>query len=51
MQGKLFDENKVHAGDIKKVIKWFLFMHQRNLLSVPTNQDNTSEEEDFIIVK
>ena len=41
-----YDENRVHVGDIKKVIKWFSFMHQRNLFS-STEEDNgaASEEE------
>ena len=41
-----YDEDRVHVGDIKKVIKWFSFMHSRQLL---TTQDDPvadqSEEE------
>ena len=28
-----FDRDQVSSGDIKKVIKWFLFLNERNLLS------------------
>jgi len=35
-----YDEERVHMGDIKKVIKWFGFLNDRNLLSL------TSEEEE-----
>ena len=28
-----FDRDQVSSGDIKKVIKWFIFLNERNLLS------------------
>jgi len=34
-----FDEDKVYISDIKKVIKWFNFLNERNLL-------HTSDEEE-----
>lgn len=27
-----FDEDRVHVSDMKKVIKWFTFLHERDLL-------------------
>lgn len=38
-----YDEDRVYLGDIKKVIKWYGFLKERNLLiAVP---DKTGEEE------
>ena len=37
-----YDEDRVHVGDIKKVIKWFSFMHSRQLLQ---NQDDPVTEQ------
>ncbi|HKK74593.1 MAG TPA: DUF5606 domain-containing protein [Saprospiraceae bacterium] len=37
-----FDENRVHTGDIKKVIKWFAFMKEHDLFA----QDTTTDEEE-----
>jgi hypothetical protein len=28
-----YDKDRVHIGDIKKVIKWFSFLNERNLLT------------------
>lgn len=36
-----YDENRVHIGDIKKVVKWFTFMYEHNLFE----EDATDEEE------
>ena len=36
-----FDRDQVSSGDIKKVIKWFNFLHERNLLSL---EEETIEE-------
>ena len=36
-----FDRDQVSSGDIKKVIKWFNFLHERNLLSL---EEETVEE-------
>ena len=38
-----YDEDKVFTNDVKKVIKWFNFLHQRNLL--PSESDGSDEEE------
>jgi hypothetical protein len=38
-----FDRNRVHNGDIKKVIKWFNFMQKHNLFE--ETEDDTTEEE------
>ncbi|MEO0340542.1 MAG: DUF5606 domain-containing protein [Bacteroidota bacterium] len=40
-----FDEDRVHIGDIKKVIKWFSFMQERQLLVEKSDDADTSEEE------
>ncbi len=43
-----FDRDKVHASDIKKVIKWFNFLNDRNLLSLEEEaiaEDAAGEEE------
>ena len=39
-----YDRDRVFVGDIKKVIKWFNFLNERNLLSSST-PDTTEEEE------
>ena len=36
-----FDRDQVSSGDIKKVIKWFNFLNERNLLSL---EEETVEE-------
>lgn len=38
-----FDRNRVHTGDIKKVIKWFNFMKDHDLFEA-TEEDTTEEE-------
>lgn len=43
-----FDRDKVFVSDIKKVIKWFTFLKDRDLLSLEeekTEDKNTEEEE------
>ncbi len=37
-----YDEDKVYASDIKKVIKWFTFLNDRGLIDA---KDSSSEEE------
>jgi hypothetical protein len=37
-----FDKNRVHIGDIKKVIKWFSFMYEHDLLKA----DPATDEEE-----
>ncbi len=39
-----YDRDKVHTGDIKKVIKWFSFLQERDLLNEP--EETGSEEEE-----
>ncbi|RMG78098.1 MAG: hypothetical protein D6714_18705, partial [Bacteroidetes bacterium] len=34
-----YDPDKVHTGDIKKLIKWFTFLNDRNLLSLEEDPD------------
>jgi len=34
-----YDEDKVYISDMKKVIKWFNFLNERNLLSLEANAD------------
>ena len=38
-----YDEDRVYTSDIKKVIKWFNFLHERNLLSL--EEKGKDEEE------
>ncbi len=38
-----YDEDRVYTSDIKKVIKWFNFLHERSLLSLA---DEPSGEEE-----
>jgi hypothetical protein len=37
-----YDDDRVHVSDIKKLIKWFHFLHERGLLVI---EDETEEEE------
>jgi len=37
-----YDEDKVPIRDMKKIIKWYSFLYERNLLS--SNKDKTEEE-------
>lgn len=41
-----YDKNRVHTGDIKKVVKWFKYMHERNLLTKEEAPKGNSEEEE-----
>lgn len=34
-----YDEDRVHMGDIKKVIKWFGFLHDRKLLTLDAEEE------------
>ena len=34
-----YNEDRVYVSDIKKIIKWFAFLDERNLLLVPTNDE------------
>ncbi|MEL6923770.1 MAG: hypothetical protein AAFO94_06950, partial [Bacteroidota bacterium] len=40
-----FDPDRVHASDIKKVIKWFNYLNERGLL-VATETDKAADEEE-----
>ena len=43
-----YDRDKVFSGDIKKLIKWFNFLHQRNLIpeeEVEVKKDAPDKEE------
>ena len=41
-----FDRDRVYTSDIKKVIKWFNFLNERNLITLEEeSSDDTSEEE------
>lgn len=40
-----YDEDKVHTSDIKKVIKWFLFLNERNLIDMVDEVEEEGEEE------
>lgn len=44
-----FDRDRVHLGDVKKVIRWFNFLQERNLLNdeaetTPTQEDTPPAE-------
>lgn len=39
-----FDREKVLVSDIRKVVKWFDFLHSRNLLQLPTAEETAVEE-------
>ena len=41
-----YDRNKVKVGDIKKVIKWFGFLNDRNYLNTQAKDNISSEEEE-----
>jgi hypothetical protein len=34
-----FDRDKVYISDIKKVIKWFVFLEERSLLVTPSDEE------------
>lgn len=38
-----YDKNRVHTGDIKKVVKWFKYMQERNLLNT---EETVGDEEE-----
>ena len=40
-----YDRDRVFNGDIKKVIKWFNFLNERNLVSLSSPEKNNEEEE------
>ncbi len=38
-----FDKDRVYVSDIKKVIKWFTFLNDRNLLSLVDEKEDSKE--------
>lgn len=38
-----YDEEQVHVGDVKKLVKWFSFLHDKDLIGV---EEETTEEEE-----
>ncbi len=41
-----YDRDKVTMGDIKKVIKWFTFLHEKDLLSADEQEETSSSDEE-----
>ncbi len=41
-----FDQDRVYVSDIKKVIKWFNFLNERNLLSLAAETEEIKSEEE-----
>lgn len=41
-----YDRDRVHIGDMKKVLKWFTFLHERGLLSETTGAIEAEKEEE-----
>jgi len=41
-----FDRDRVYASDIKKVIKWFNYLNERNLLSLTDETEDAKSEEE-----
>ncbi|KAA3637775.1 MAG: hypothetical protein DWQ02_06230, partial [Bacteroidetes bacterium] len=37
-----YDQDRVKTADIKKVIKWYVFLKEGNMLSLEDNQDDTN---------
>ena len=43
-----FDRDRVHAGDVKKVIRWFSFLHEHGLTHATEEADETAEGEETL---
>ncbi len=41
-----YDKDKVRTGDIKKVIKWFEFLHENDLFNLESPSEENKEEEE-----
>ena len=41
-----YDKDKVHIGDIKKVIKWFNFLNGKGFLNQATEEEKSKTEEE-----
>jgi len=39
-----YDEDRVHASDIKKLIKWFNFLNERDLIDMTDDEEESTEE-------
>jgi len=39
------DRDRVHVSDIKKVVKWYSFLAERDMLNLPEDAPETTEEE------
>lgn len=40
------DQEQVHNSDIKKLIKWFTFLNERDLLTLEDEEENKTDEEE-----
>ena len=38
-----FDKDRVYISDIKKLIKWFNFLHKRDMLNIPEEEEPSTE--------
>lgn len=41
-----FDRDRVHAGDVKKLIRWFSFLHEHGLTQAVEEEVKATEEEE-----
>lgn len=41
-----FDRDRVHAGDVKKLIRWFSFLHEHGLTQAVEEEIETTDEEE-----
>ncbi len=39
-----YDKDKVYLSDMKKVIKWFKFIEERDLFNMPVEEEEVTEE-------
>ncbi|MCI5081514.1 MAG: DUF5606 domain-containing protein [Saprospiraceae bacterium] len=42
----MYDRDRVHTGDIKKVIKWFTFLNEKGLISLDAESEADQSEDD-----
>ncbi|MFT5747476.1 MAG: hypothetical protein ACI9XO_001965 [Paraglaciecola sp.] len=40
------DRDRVHISDIKKVVKWYKFLQERDLLNLPEEEEKSGDEEE-----
>ncbi len=43
-----YDTDRVFLSDIKKIIKWFNFLHSRNLISIEDVEEETDDKKDAV---